>query len=127
MFSTSMKVSHAPHLDILGTIVDYLHCAIFISAKRNEAVKLLSKIKDIASMDPQVAFNMLCMCVWYLLQAGASCKEYTLSLTFDPLTAFDAEISFVFSYVLDLTDCLAAGSTKSEVWWAWSTFCYAPL
>ena len=63
-----MKVSHAPHLDILGApIGDYLHCANFISAKRNEAVKLLSKIKDIAAIDPQVAFNILRMC-------GAFCK-----------------------------------------------------
>ena len=55
-----MKVSHAPHLDILGApFGDYLHCANFISAKRNEVVKLLSKKKDIAAIDPQVAFNVL--------------------------------------------------------------------
>ena len=106
MFPTSMKVSHAPHLDILGAPVgDYLHCANFISAKRNEAVKLLSKIKDITAIDPQVAFNILRMC-------GAFCKLVHLarstppSLAFDPLTAFDAEVRecFVFSFILDLTD-----------------------
>ena len=53
MFPTSIKVSYAPHLDICGSpIGDYLHCANFIPAKRNEAVKLLSKIKDIAAIDP---------------------------------------------------------------------------
>ena len=58
----SEKVSHATYLDILGApIGDYLHCANFIAAKRNEAVKLLSKIKEIAAIYPHVAFNILRM------------------------------------------------------------------
>ena len=66
MFPTSMKVSHAPHLDILGApIGDYLHCTNFISVKRNDVVKL----SKIAAIDPQVAFIIFHMC-------GAFCKEY---------------------------------------------------
>ena len=76
-----MKASHAPHLDILGApIGDYLYCASFISAKRNEAVKLLSKIKDIAAIDPQVAFKILHMSGAFC-KLGASCKEYTSKLS----------------------------------------------
>ena len=98
--------SHAPHLDIHDAPIGYyLHCANFISANRNEAVKLLSKIKDIGAIDLQVAFNILSMC-------GAFCKLVHLarstppSLVFDPLTGFDVEVRecFVFFFVLDLTD-----------------------
>ena len=82
MFPTSMKVFHAPHLDILGApIGDYLHCANFISEKCNEAVKLLSKIKDIAVIDSQVAFNILRMC-------GAFCMLVHLARSTSSSLAF---------------------------------------
>ena len=67
--------NEAPHLDMLGApIGDYLHCANFIAAKCNEAVKLSSKIKEIAAMDHH---NMLCMC-------GAFCNMVNLARSTSP-------------------------------------------
>ena len=54
-----------PHFDILSVpIGDYLFCANFIASKCHEAKKLLSKLDDIASRDPQVAlYSSVCVVV----------------------------------------------------------------
>ena len=58
-----MKASHSSNLDILGApIGDYIHCAKLIASKWVEVLKLLSKLDNVAIIDPQVAFNLLC--VW---------------------------------------------------------------
>ena len=63
MFPDSMKAFHTPNLDILGApIGDYIHCAKFIASKRVEALKLLSRLQDVAVIDPQVAFTLLRVC-----------------------------------------------------------------
>eukprot|EP00731_Ephydatia_muelleri_P021237 Em0013g964a len=49
-----MKVSHEPHLVILGApIGDYLFCASYIASKGTEAMKLLSRLVEVACFDPQ--------------------------------------------------------------------------
>ena len=56
MFPEALKVSTVPHFEILGApIGDYIYCASFVSTKRSEALKLLSKLEDVAIKDPQVA------------------------------------------------------------------------
>ena len=63
-----MKASHSSNLDILGaSIGGYIHCAKLIASKRVEALKLLSKLDNVAIIDPQVAFNLLRVC-------GSSCR-----------------------------------------------------
>ena len=58
-----MKASHSSNLDILGAhIGDYIHCAKLIASKRVEALKLLSKLDNVAIIDPQVGFNLLRVC-----------------------------------------------------------------
>ena len=50
-------------IDILGApIDDYFHCAKFIASKWVEALKLLSRLQDVAIIDPQVTFTLLCVC-----------------------------------------------------------------
>ena len=67
MFPSGMKVSHFPHLVILGAaFVDYLFCASYISSKRTEAMKLLSRLVELTGFDPQVALISL-VDVWRLL------------------------------------------------------------
>ena len=63
MFSPATKVSHVPHLDILGTSSgEYVYCTGFFAMKRVEILKLLSKLEDVSAIDSQVAFNLLCLC-----------------------------------------------------------------
>ena len=63
MFLDSMKAFHTPNLDILGApIGDYIHCTEFIASKRVEALKLLSRLHDVAIIDSQFAFTLL-LCV----------------------------------------------------------------
>ena len=60
MFPDSMKTSHPSNLDILGApIDDYIHCAKLIAYKCIEALKLLSKLENVAIIDPQVAFSLI--------------------------------------------------------------------
>ena len=62
-FPAAMKTSHLPHMVILGApIGDYLFCANFIASKRLDAVKLLSKLVEVATIDPQVALILLRVC-----------------------------------------------------------------
>ena len=53
-FPAAMKTSHLPHMVILGApIGDYLFCANVIASKRLDAVKLLSKLVEVATIDPR--------------------------------------------------------------------------
>ena len=61
-----MKVTHLPHLDVLGApIGDYLHCAGFFASKHPEVLKLLSRHKEVSAIDMQVGFILLCLCNSY--------------------------------------------------------------
>ena len=97
MFPLGMKVSHVPHLVILGApIGDYLFCASYIASKHTEAMKLLSWLVEVACLDPQVALILLRMC-------GGYCKLVHLaratprSLASDPLQLFDAVVRECFT------------------------------
>ena len=105
-FPAAMKTSHLPHIVILGApIGDYLFCANFIASKRLDVVKLLSKLVEVASIDPQVALILLRVC-------GSFCKLVHLaratppSLVSDPLQLFDNDVRLCFKdcFVLDTSD-----------------------
>ena len=99
-FPAAMKTSHLPHMVILGApISDYLFCANFIASKCLDAVKLLSKLVEIATIDPQVALILLCVC-------GSFCKPVPPSLVSDPLQLFDNDVRQCFKdcFVWDTSD-----------------------
>ena len=57
MFPPTMKVTHLPHLDVLGAPIGYyLHCAGFFANKHAEVLKLLSRHKEVSAIDIQVGF-----------------------------------------------------------------------
>ena len=84
-----MKILHLPHMVILGApIGDYLFCANLIASKRLDAVQLLSKLIEVATIDPQVALILLRVCrsfcrLVHLARATPPC------LVSDPLQLFD--------------------------------------
>ena len=81
MFPSGMKVSHVPHLVILGApIRNYLFCACYIASKRSEAMKLLLRLVEVACFDPQVALILLQMC-------GCYCKMVHLARATPPSLA----------------------------------------
>ena len=105
-FPAAMKTSHLPHMVILGApIGDYLFCATFIASKRLDAEKLLSKLVEVATIDPQVALILLRVC-------GSFCKLIHLaratppSLVSDPLQLFDNDVRQCFKdcFVFDTSD-----------------------
>eukprot|EP00731_Ephydatia_muelleri_P010164 Em0005g750a len=55
VFSSQMKQSNMPHLEILGSpIGDTIFCANVVSQKCAQASQLLSQIEEVGSVDPQV-------------------------------------------------------------------------
>ena len=59
--------SHLPHMVILGaSIGNYLFSANFSASKRLDAVKLLSKLVEVATIEPQVALILLRVCGKFL-------------------------------------------------------------
>ena len=96
-----LKVSHVPHLVILGaSIGGYLFCASYIASKRTEAMQLLSQLVGVACFDPQVTLILSRMC-------GGYCKLVHMtppSLASDPLQQLDAEVRVLYPVLLsDLT------------------------
>ncbi|KAL5500201.1 hypothetical protein EMCRGX_G011720 [Ephydatia muelleri] len=84
----AVMCSLLPNLDILGAPVgDYLHCSRFIADKCAESKKLLTSLVDVAGVDLQVAFTLLCMC-------GGFCKLVHLTRVTPPSLASDALVSF---------------------------------
>ena len=54
MLPSCIKSSNLPHFEILGApIGDYLYCANFISSKRQQAARLLSRLEGVAGIDPR--------------------------------------------------------------------------
>ena len=97
MFPLGMKVSHVPHLVILGSpIGDYLLCASYIASKHTEAMKLLSWLVEVACLDPQVTLILLRMCRGYCKLVHLA-RATPRSLASDPLQLFDAEVRECFT------------------------------
>ena len=101
-----MITSHLPHMVILEVpIGGYLFCANFIASKHLDAVKLLSKLFEVATIDRQVTLILLHVC-------GSLCKLVHLaratppSLVSDPLHLFDNDVRQCFKdyFVLDTSD-----------------------
>ena len=62
-FPVDMKVCHEPNLEILGApIGDVIFCAKFLAEKRAKAVRLLSQMSEVGSLDPQIALLLLRQC-----------------------------------------------------------------
>ena len=60
VFLANMKMVHEPTFEILGApIGDVIFCARFLAQKRAKAVKLLSQLSGVGSLDPQIA--LLCL------------------------------------------------------------------
>ena len=98
-FPAAMKTSHLPHVVILGApIGDYRFCANFIASKRLDAVKLLSKLLEVATIDPEVALILLRVC-------GSFCKLVHLHLLLlcAPLALVTEIISILFRQLIILT------------------------
>ena len=97
VFSSQMKQSNMPHLEILGSpIGDTIFCANVVSQKCAQASQLLSQIEEVGSVDPQVALLLLRMC-------GAFCKMVHLarstppSLVAEGFRYFDNDIRHCFA------------------------------
>ena len=97
VFSSQMKQSNMPHLEILGSpIGDTIFCANVVSQKCAQASQLLSQIEEVGSVDPQVALLLLRMC-------GAFCKMVHLarstppSLVAEGFRYFDNDVRHCFA------------------------------
>ena len=56
-------MAHEPNFKILGApIGDVIFCAKFLAQKRAKAVKLLSQLSGVGSLDPQIALLLLRQC-----------------------------------------------------------------
>ena len=78
MFPSFIKSSNLPHFEILGApIGDYPYCANFISSKRQQATRLLSRLEGVARIDPQVALLRFRICAGF-------CKLVHLARTTPP-------------------------------------------
>ena len=106
MFPSCINYSNLPHFEILGApIGDYLYCANFISSKRQQAARLLSRLEGVARIDPQVALLLLRICAGF-------CKLVHLARTTPPrlasesLLLFDDDVRHCFSScaVIDIPD-----------------------
>ncbi|KAL5515630.1 hypothetical protein EMCRGX_G000825 [Ephydatia muelleri] len=62
-FPADMKRQHDPNVEILGApIGDVIFCAKFLAQKRAKAVRLLSQVVEVGSIDPQIALLLLRQC-----------------------------------------------------------------
>ena len=65
-FPVMIKSSQVPHFEILGApIGDFLFCSKIIASRHKIASKLLSKLEEVASIDPQVALILLRLCAGF--------------------------------------------------------------
>ena len=107
-FPADIKVFHEPNFEILGApIGDAILCAKFVSQKRAKAIKLLSQMSEVGSLDPQFALLLLRHCATF-------CKVVHLARSTPPadvsegLALFDAEVRRHFC------DCDAIDPSDSE-------------
>eukprot|EP00731_Ephydatia_muelleri_P024931 Em0017g14a len=96
-FPPGMKRSNTPNMEVLGApIGDILFCAKFVANQRAKANVLLSRLQQVGSKDPQVAYLLLRFC-------GSFCKMVHLarstppSLVAEGLGIFDRDIRRCFT------------------------------
>ena len=95
-FPQGMKRSNTPNLEVLGhPIGDMIFCAKFVANQRaNKACALLSRLQQVGSKDPQVAYLLLHFC-------GSFCKMVHLARSTPP--SLVAEVLSIFD--LDIRRC----------------------
>ena len=92
MFPEALKVSTVPHFEVLGApIGEYIYCASFFFTKRSEALKLLTKLEDVAIKDPQVALLLLCMCGSFSKLVHLA-RTTPTTLIFEAMQQFDTDV-----------------------------------
>ena len=96
-FPPGMMRSNTPNMEVLGApIGDILFCAKFVANQRAKANVLLSRLQQVGSKDPQVAYLLLRFC-------GSFCKMVHLarstppSLVAEGLGIFDRDIRRCFT------------------------------
>ena len=110
-FPQGIKRSNTPNLEVLGSPIGDMifFCAKFVANQRDDkACALLSRLQQVGSKDPQVAYLLLRFC-------GSFCKMVHLarstppSLVADVLSIFDLDIRRCF------TECTSVDA--SDVAW----------
>ncbi|KAL5466808.1 hypothetical protein EMCRGX_G030958, partial [Ephydatia muelleri] len=90
-----MKRPSTPNLEVLGRpIGDIIFCAKFVANQRAKACALISRLQQVGSKDPQVAYLLLHFC-------GSFCKMVHLARS--TLPSLVAEVLSIF--YLDICCC----------------------
>ena len=81
---------------LLGApIGDFLFCSKFIASRHKIASKLLSKLEEVASIDPQVALILLRLCGGFCKMVHVA-RTTPLHLAFSSLESFDSDVRMCF-------------------------------
>eukprot|EP00731_Ephydatia_muelleri_P006120 Em0003g368a len=108
-FPADMKRQHDPNVEILGApIGDVIFCAKFLAQKRAKAVRLLSQVAEVGSIDPQIALLLLRQCASFCKLVHIA-RSTPPSLVSEGLALFDGEVRCHFS------DCV--GIDASDAVW----------
>lgn len=98
MFPSEMRRSNVPHLEIIGApIGDTILCAKVVSQKCAIASKLLSQLKEIGSVDHQVALLLLRQCGMFciLVHLVRSTPPFLLMKHWSTLTTMFAIVLWI--------------------------------
>ena len=96
-FPADMKRQHDPNVEILGApIGDVIFCAKFLAQKRAKAVRLLSQVAEVSSIDPQIALLLLRQCASFCKLVHVA-RSTPPSLVSEGLALFDGEVRCHFS------------------------------
>lgn len=83
---------HEPNFEILGApIGDAIFCAKFLAQKRAKAVKSLSQLSEVGSVDPQIALLLLRHCATFCKLVHLA-RSTPPTLVSEGLALFDAEV-----------------------------------
>ena len=106
-FPADIKVFHVPNFEILGAhIGDAIFCAKFLAQKRAKAVKLLSQMSEVGSVDPQIAL--------LLRHCATFCKLVHLARSTPPALVSEGLALFDVEVRRDFCDTVAIDPSDSE-------------
>ena len=95
-FPADIKVFHEPNFEILGApIEDAIFCAKFLAQNQAKAVKLLSQMSEVGSVDPQIALLLLCHCATFCKLVHLA-RSTSPALVSEGLALFDVEVRHHF-------------------------------